>query len=75
MIDDMEGLYSHASDAYRAGKRAGRDDFYRKVMTLLGRISVKHETAKNVPGFHAAEECCKAVVEAREAADAPQKIV
>jgi hypothetical protein len=75
MIDDMEGLYSHASDAYRAGKRSGRDDFYRAVMTLLGRVSVKHESSGSVPAFHAAEECCKAVVEAKEAADAPQKIV
>lgn len=75
MIDDMEGLYSHASDAWRAGQRRGRDDFYRTVLDRLGLISVKHESADNVPAFHAAEECCKAVVEAKEAADAPQKIV
>jgi hypothetical protein len=75
MIDDMQGLYSHASDAYRAGKRAGRDDFFRAVIARLGFISVEHEGANNVPAFHAAEECCKAVVEEKTAADAPKKIV
>lgn len=68
MVDDMGGLYTHASDAYRDGKRAGRDDFFRAVISALQTISISQE--KMPPsddlatrGFHIAQECCKAVVE------------
>ena len=72
MIDDMHGLYSHASDAYRAGKIEGRDLFYRSAMLALSKISVEHEKAGNVPAFHAAESAYKALRDAKAAADAPK---
>jgi hypothetical protein len=74
MIDDMQGLYSHASDAYRAGKREGREELYRAVMLALSTISAAHERWSDT-GFKVAEECCKAVRLAKEAADAPKKTV
>jgi hypothetical protein len=71
MIDDMQGLYSHTSDAFRAGKVAGRDEFYRAVLTVLSMISVKHESgppdsAMATTGFLVAEECCKAARDVKE---------
>ncbi len=75
VIDDMEGLFSHASDVYRAGRVEGRDSFYRIASAALSMISVAHEKAGNVAGFHAAEECCKALLDAKRAADAPKPAV
>lgn len=80
MIDDMQGLYSHASDAFRAGQRSGRDEFFRAANGALGSISAKHERgpAHGVDGqlvtarFHVAEECCKAVRDVRDALDKPR---
>lgn len=79
MIDDMEGIYSHASDAYRAGKRAGRDEFFRAANGVLGSISAKHERGTigaseemTTARFHVAEECCKAVGDVRDALDKPR---
>jgi hypothetical protein len=77
MIDDMQGLYSHASDVFRAGQVSGRDEFYRALQAVLGRISVKYESgAVSGPdeplatrGFHVAEECCKAAREVKELFD------
>ena len=71
----MQGLYSHASDAYRAGQREGRNQFYDRLLSAIGFIGVKHERADNVPAFHAVEECTAAIRRVKEAADAPQKIV
>jgi hypothetical protein len=75
MIDDMQGLYSHASDAYRAGKRTGRDDFYRAAMEQLSRISLAAEKAGEVAAFRAAEDCCRALLETKRLADQPQHSV
>lgn len=63
MIDDMEGLFTHASEAYRAGKRSGRDDYYRVLQDELRRISVEQEKQTDdlaTRGFHVAQACCKA---------------
>ena len=66
MIDDMEGLYTHASEAFRAGQRAGVDDFFRGAQMLLSAISVAHESEENPVAFHVAEECCKALRELKD---------
>jgi len=75
MIDDMQGLYSHTSDAYRAGQREGRNQFYSRLLTAIGFIGVKHERSGDVSAFRAVEECSAAIRQEKEAADAPQKIV
>ena len=72
MIDDMDGLFTHASEAYRAGKREGRERFFNRVISALGFIGVKHEKANEKAAFHAVEACTKAVVAAKADADAPQ---
>jgi hypothetical protein len=72
MIDDMQGLFSHASDAYRAGKRTERQDFYDAAQTALAQVSLTHEKAGNVEAFRAAEECCKALRELKARSDAPK---
>jgi hypothetical protein len=73
MIDDMGGLYSHASEAYRAGRRAGQDDFYRAARSATSEISSKHGTAGSVEKFHAAEECCAAILAVKRALAAPSQ--
>lgn len=75
MTDDMDGLYSHASDAWRAGATEGRDAFYRVAMQSLSRVSLKHEQSGNVAAFHAAEDACRALRDAKERADAPKHAV
>lgn len=72
MIDDMQGLYSHASDAYRAGKREGHDELYRNAMAMLSGISSKYETIGHVKSFEVAEECCRALRHIKAKLDAPQ---
>ena len=69
MIDDMDHLYTHASEAFRAGEHSGRDRFRRAVRQALSAISVKHERSGNDAGFHAVEECCKAIREIGNAFD------
>lgn len=69
MIDDMGGLYTHASEAYRAGKQTGRDDFYRAVRSALSQLSVKHERATDPAAFHVAEEACRILREAKDRFD------
>jgi hypothetical protein len=74
MIDDMEGLFSHASEAYRAGKRTGIDEFFRNVQGRLGQISVKYEQQQGdlaTRGFHVAQECAKAVGDLKVVFDKP----
>ena len=72
MIDDMQGLFSHASDAYRAGKIEGRREMYAAAALAVSRIGSRHETAGSVEAFRTAEECSKALREAKAAADAPK---
>lgn len=83
IVDDMGGIYSHASEAFAAGKRAGRDEFFRAGQYALSSISVKYESgpvsgpdeALATRGFHVAEECCKALRETKERFDAAKKTV
>lgn len=75
MIDDMSGLYDFTSEAYRAGKVAGRSEFYDAVMLQLSTLSVKHEKAGDVSAFHAAEEACRLLREAKERSDAPKHAI
>ena len=75
MIDDMSGLYSHASDAYRAGKKTGRDELKRAVGLALSRISVKYEKSGSAEQFHVAEECCKALREIAAELEKPQHAI
>lgn len=83
MIDDMDGLYSHASEAYRAGKVAGRDELFRASIGALGAVSAKHEkgSSSGLEGqlvterFHVAEECCATVRKIRDALDARRETV
>ncbi len=70
VIDDMSGLYTHASEAYRAGKVAGRDEFYRSVRVSLATLSVKHERGEDPAAFHTAEEACAILRELKTAFDA-----
>lgn len=72
MIDDMQGLYSHTSDAYRAGKREGRDEFWRHALEMLSGISSKYETIGHVKSFDVAEECCRALQHIKAKLDAPK---
>ncbi len=74
MIDDMQGLHSHASDAYRAGKSEGRDDTFRLLQIELVRISVSHEKTGNVEGFKAAQECAKAMFDLKARMSAPKTV-
>lgn len=69
MIDDMGGLYTHASEAYRAGKQTGRDDFYRAIMAELSKLSVKQERTTNAAAFHVAEMACRIVRLAKDSFD------
>lgn len=79
MIDDMSGLFSHASDAHRAGVRAGRQEMYDATMPTLARIGVEQEKDMSefgTRGFHVAQACCKALRELKEKFDAQkQKII
>jgi len=80
MIDDMYGLYSHASDAHRAGKSAGRDEFFTAAQALLGQISVRQEQGSpddqlSTRGFHVAQECAKALRELKEKFDGRRRTV
>jgi hypothetical protein len=72
VIDDMQGLFSHASDAYRAGKREGRDELFRSAMQMLSGISSKYETIGHVKSFEVAEECCRALQHMKARLDAPE---
>jgi hypothetical protein len=58
MIDDMQGLFLTARDAYLAGKREGVNEALRIAGIHLSRISSELEIANNTEGFHAAEKCC-----------------
>jgi len=78
MIDDMHGIYTHASEAYKAGERAGRWDYWRSLRGVLGWISVKYEKDQSelgTRGFHVAEECMAAARELREKIDAERQTV
>ena len=83
MIDDMQGLYTHASEAFRAGQASGRDELYRTAQGVLGRISVKYESeAVSGPGeplatrgFHVAQECARALRETKELLDTRRRAV
>ena len=78
MIDDMEGLYSHASEAFRAGIWSGRDDYHRSLISVLSWISVKYERQQGdlaTKGFHVAEECCKAVIKLKATIDNERVLV
>lgn len=75
MVDDMSGLFGFASEAYREGKRTGKDEFYLGIIAALGRIGVKHEAADNVAAFHAVEECTKAIVDLKKYHDGPKHAV
>ena len=72
MIDDFSGLYSHASDAYCAGRRVGRDDFYNAVILALGRIGMRHASSSLSAEFHAVGGCTKTIGDLKQAADGPQ---
>lgn len=77
-IDDMEGLYSHVSDAYRAGLRSGRDELFRLAQIAIGQISVEQEEQVGdiaTRGFHVAQSCAKAVAELKTALDERRKTV
>ena len=74
MIDDMQGLYSHASDAYRGGKRAGRDDVFRAIQEVVIRASVAHETADEDAAFHAVQALAKELRALQVRMDAPQTV-
>lgn len=67
MIDDMQRLFSHASEAFRAGKRSGLEEMGRLGLQALSQVSVAHESTADPAKFHAAEECCKAFRETRDA--------
>lgn len=83
IIDDMGGIYSHASEAFAAGQRRGRDDYFRALQPALSKISVEQEAGPvNGPdekvatrGFHVAEACSKAARELKEQFDAHKKTV
>lgn len=83
IIDDMGGLHSHASEAFAAGKRAGRDEYYRALITALGGISVVQESGPvngaeekiATRGFHVAEACCKAARDIKKVMDDQKKTV
>lgn len=59
MIDDMQGLYSHASDAFRAGRARGCNDVLRAVEEIVIRASVRHEAAGSDAAFHAVQDLAK----------------
>ena len=83
LIDDMGGFYSHASEAFEAGKVRGRQDFYDSVLDGLKRISVEQESGPvNGPeaivatrGFHVAQACAGLLVRTKEAFDSRRKTV
>ena len=83
IVDDMGGLYTHASEAHKAGQRSGRDEFYRAIQAALSKISVEQEkgpangpeAAISTRGFHVAEACCKAVSDLKEKFDHQKKVV
>ena len=78
MIDDMQGLYTHTSDALRDGRRQGRQDFFDAVLNELRKISVEQEGEQGAladRGFHVAQECCGAVVRLKALLDAERKIL
>lgn len=75
MIDDMQGIFTHASEAFRAGKRRGREDAFSAALSVLGLVSAKHEREENPAAFHAAEECCKVVRELWNRAEKRREIV
>ena len=71
-IDDMQGLYSHVSDAFRSGKRQGRDDFFRAIQLAIGQISVEQEKQMGdiaTRGFHTAQKCAKAIADLKSQFD------
>jgi hypothetical protein len=65
MIDNMQGLYPSALDAYEAGKRNGQEEALKISLHALSLISSKYEGESMPQAFRAAEECCKAVRELR----------
>jgi len=78
VIDDMGGLYSHASEAFRAGERAGRYDYWRSLVSVLSFVSLKYEKQNGdlaTQGFHVAEECIRAAGELRERCDNEKTII
>lgn len=83
LIDDLGGLYSHASEAFKAGERRGRDDFFRLAQVALGQISAKHgsgpvngpEALLTTRGFHVAEECGHALRKLKDAFDSRRETV
>jgi hypothetical protein len=72
MIDDMQGLFSHASEAYRAGMIEGRRRVYEAASLAVSRVGSKYETGGDAGAFRAAEECSAALREAKEEADRPK---
>lgn len=78
IIDDREGLYSHVSDAIRAGDRMGREELYRLISDALMRVSVEQEqdmSELGTRGFHVAQACCGAAKRAFDALQARKKVV
>lgn len=78
MIDDMQGLFSHASDALRAGRRDGRQDFFAAALDELRKISVEQEQQQGeiaTRGFHVAQACCGALVRLKESFDSQRKTI
>lgn len=58
MVDDMQGLFEQASDAYEAGKKAGRETLFAHALRRLSELSAEYEKAGNVEAFRAAEMAC-----------------
>lgn len=74
MTDDMEGLFSHASGAYRAGQKAGRDELFTAAMIALGFLSHGYEKSDEVEAFRATESACKTLHETNDALNKPRTL-
>ncbi len=72
MKDDMSGLFGTASEAFAAGRRAGRDSFFEYALRRLSELSSEYEKSGNVDAFRAAEMACGTLRSAKVIVDRNQ---
>jgi hypothetical protein len=72
LIDDMGGLYSHASEAVQDGKRTGRQEMFAAAHAKLSALYSKAER-EEVPVFHAFGEALRALNDAQDSFQGPRK--
>lgn len=75
MVDDRDGLYSHASEAVEAGRFMGRIEAAQAIRAAIAPYYCECERLDDPAKFHAVGEALRLAREAMEKFDKPRAAV